>query len=183
MIVELGPGTRPHPLTDIGLDLHHPIGTYAWDLTSVPWPLEAGVAHTVYASHVMEHIPKDGGALIDVMNEAWRVLRHGGEFIMIMPLVGYTDPQAGKPMSNQIGWQPWADPTHVTFWWLPESILYFCEGPFKPNADYGIQTWAPMGSYIGPAAADTELFDIRVPGRSFWSVRVGWEGIVRIHKP
>lgn len=140
----------------------------------------------VYASHFMEHIPK-GQPLIDVMNEAHRVLKPGGTFTMILPLVGYTDPATGAPMSNQIGWQPWADPTHVSYWWFPEALMYLCEGPFKPNADYGIRTWGPLGGWGAPQGVRTTLDNDQrepaVPGSSFWSVLDGWMGVARIVKP
>ena len=182
MIVELGPGTRPHPLADIGIDLHHPKGGPPWDATDTPWPWTEGCASVVYSSHFLEHIPK-GNPLIDVMNEAWNILKPGGMFIARFPLVGYTDPFSGEPQSKHIGWQPWADPTHVSYWWLPEAFLYFCEGPFKPNANYGIRTWSPLGKYIEPQDAELAIFDIRSEGPSFWSVVNTWEGIVRLIKP
>ena len=206
MLVELGPGTNPHPRTDIGIDRHHPIASPAQDATVTPWVIEPrsgaknGALHPdavnlmlagesvdeVYASHFMEHVPK-GQPLIDVMNEAWRVLRPGGTFTMIMPLVGYTSPHAGTPESDHIGWQPWADPTHVSHWWLPEALMYFCEGPFKPHANYGLQTWAPLGPYRPEAEASAALDALTrnpVPEMpSFWSVRSGWEGVARLVKP
>jgi hypothetical protein len=80
-------------------------------------------------------------------------------------------------MSNQIGWQPWADPTHVSQWWFPESLMYFCAGPFKPHANYGISDWAPLGGYVDPMLADGE-----VKG-SFWCVRDQWEGVAALVKP
>lgn len=184
MMIELGGGTNPHPRADVVIDLHHPRNAVAQDATVTPWtataddwitrPLADGSADEVYASHFMEHIHR-GQPLIDVMNEAWRVLRPGGTFDMVLPLVGYTDPFSGAPMSNQIGWQPWADPTHVNYWWFPEALLYFTEGPFKPHANYGMSTWAPLGPWMH---ADD-------PGRptSWWTVRDGWEGSARLVKP
>lgn len=201
MLVELGGGTRPHPRADVIIDLHHPKGCHAQDAAVTPWtrwvpgwdgdpggPIPLGIecADEIYASHFMEHIPR-GAPLIAVMNEAWRVLKPGGTFTMILPLVGYTDPATGAPMSNHIGWQPWADPTHVNYWWFPEALLYFCEGPFKANADYGIRTWAPLGPYIDPGIATHDgLTESPHSGQlptSWWSVRDGWEGVARLVKP
>ena len=173
MLIELGGGTRPHPDADIIIDIHHPKNAPAWDATDIPWPLVGeGQADAVYCSHFLEHV-RSGQPRIDVFNEAWTVLKPGGVFEMILPLVGYTDPATGAPMSNQIGWQPYADPTHVSQWWFPESLLYFCEGPFKPNADYGISTWAPLGPYA-PGVPSVG---------SFWFVKDGWEGYARLVKP
>ena len=74
----------------------------------------------------MEHIPA-GQERIDVMNEAHRVLMPGHQFEIIVPLMVGT-------------WHAIADPTHVSFW-VEESFYYFCDGPFKANADYGIKLW------------------------------------------
>lgn len=124
-------------------------------------PLPDASVQRARASHVLEHIPKDGGQLIKAMNEVHRVLVPGGRFDIILPLVGFTEAGEGKLVA---GWQPHADPTHVTHWWFPESLLYFCEGPFKPHADYGIRVWAEL--------RDDE-----------WRVEGGWEGHATLRKP
>lgn len=200
MLVDLGGGTLPHPRADVVIDLHHPKNSPAQDASVTPWAVNPGhwlneggqdyihgdLVDEVYASHFMEHIHR-GQPLINVMNEAWRVLRPGGTFTMILPLVGYTDPHTGAPMSNHIGWQPWADPTHVNYWWFPEAIYYFCQGMFAPHADYGTKVWGPAGSWIPEDEATAKLESFRstpAPERdSWWSVRGTWEGIFRIYKP
>lgn len=187
MMLELGGGTLPHPRADVVIDLHHPRNAPAQDATVTPWQaygedrwLADGAVDEVYASHFMEHIPK-GQPIIDVMNEAWRVLRPGGTFTIVLPLVGWTSPHDGTGHLVN-GWQPYADPTHVQPWWLPESLLYFCEGPFKPNADYGIRTWARLGDWIEPERVPNDWL-LRGGGESFWTVREGWEGVARLVKP
>jgi SAM-dependent methyltransferase len=186
MLVELGGGTRPHPKADVIIDLHHPKNAPPQDASNTPWRvsptapagtvvgelLVANCADEVYSSHFMEHIPR-GQQLIDVMNEAWRVLKPGGTFTMVVPLVGYTGNDGKGHMVS--GWQPYADPTHVNFWWFPEALLYFCEGPFKPNANYGIHVWKQLGGYLPDATENS-------PG-SWWSVRNGWEGLAKLIKP
>lgn len=158
--LELGGGTLTNPGW-ASLDPVHPTEPQLRRLAQdVPWPIKDDTVAHIRASHVLEHVPS-GQPRIDVFNEAWRVLQPGAIFEIILPLVGYTDRTTGLPMSNQIGWQPWADPTHVSFFWFPESLLYFCEGPFKPNADYGIREWQLES----------------------WDVRDGWEGYAVLRKP
>jgi SAM-dependent methyltransferase len=92
----------------------------------------------VFASHVMEHIPQ-GEPRIKTMNEVNRVLRPGGTFTIIVPCVGYTDHEnGGGPV--HAGWQAYGDPTHVSFWWFPESFWYLT-GKFAANASYGMAPW------------------------------------------
>lgn len=181
MLVELGGGTRPHRNATFIIDLHHPLNSPAADASKTPWLVygQGGVeaipndsVDEVYSSHFMEHIHR-GEPLLNVMNEAWRVLKPGGTFTMVVPLVGYTlNDGTGHLVS---GWQPYADPTHVNFWWFPEALLYFCEGPFKPNANYGIRCWSALGPYLEDADENT-------PG-TWWSIRSGWEGLARLEKP
>lgn len=183
MMLELGPGTIPHPRVSVGLDLYHPIGTGRLDAATQPWPLVDGCVDEIYSSHFMEHVAK-GDPLIHVMSEALRVLKPGGTFTVVHPLVGYTDDAGnGKLVA---GWQPYADPTHVQFWWYPESLLYFCEGPFKPNADYGMPVWSELGPWI-PEEHATQLLRHALrnpaPSESWWSVRGGWEGVARLVRP
>lgn len=175
----------------IGVDLRHPRNAPKQDATVTPWrrmwpgqpdgPIGPGTVDQVYCSHFMEHIPH-GTPLITVMNEAWRILKPGGTFTIICPLVGYTDPSSGAPKSNQIGWQPWADPTHVSYWWFPEALLYFCEGVFKPCADYGISTWGPLGPNVAQDVIPALLARFEA-SNTWWGVRDEWEGHARLVKP
>lgn len=188
MLVELGGGTNPHPRANAVIDRCHPRGAPLQDATRTPWLLvraNTGVAHDcpagsvdeVYASHCLEHIPK-GQPIINLMNEAWRVLRPGGTFTIVVPLIGFTGPDGRGHLVA--GWQPYADPTHVQGWWFPESLLYFCAGPFKPHADYGLRVWEPLGPWVDPET----VTDWRDPSpESLWTVRDGWEGCARLVKP
>lgn len=193
MMVELGGGTNPHPRADIVIDLHHPKNAPNQDASISHWCYEEhrgkysrildSTADEVYASHFIEHVPK-GPHLILVMNEAWRVLKSGGTLTLIMPIVGYTD-VVGQP-HVVASYQPWADPTHVGAWWLPEGLRYFT-GEIGVEADYGIRQWGPLGGWITWAEADSILAtDLELqtgPWRSWWSVRAGWEGVARLVKP
>lgn len=186
MLIDLGGGTKPHPRADVVIDLHHPKNAECQDATRTPWSalprLTDGIADEVYASHFMEHIPR-GQPLIDVMNEAWRVLKPGGTFLMLMPLVGYNDYGSGRMVSN---WQPYADPTHVNYWWLPEALLYFCPGHFSAHADYGLRMWAPLGDRLSEEDLTDRVLRHQYqqrPAESFWGVRGGWEGVAQLVKP
>jgi SAM-dependent methyltransferase len=203
MLIEIGGGLNPHPAAAIIIDPIHPLAAPAQRAQDGPWmympkvaarqkgwmaasereneyaTLPDGCADEVYGSHVMEHIPR-GGELISTMNEAWRVLRPGGCFTFLTPLVGFTEPRRSRGRLVAT-WQPYADPSHVNFWWLPEAVLYFCEGTFKAAADYGVKTWMPLGDFV-PEKRVTDAMQA-VPAYSFWSVRYGWEGVVRIMKP
>lgn len=108
------------------------------------------------ASHVMEHIAS-GDDRIRALNEVHRVLVARGTFEIIVPTIGHTG-DAGPVMH---GWQGWADPTHVSFWWYPESFYYLAGGPWSAHADYGLRLW--------------ELGEMEL--------RDGWEARVTLVKP
>lgn len=108
------------------------------------------------ASHVLEHIPA-ADPRIRALNEIHRVLVPLGTLEIIVPTIGHTGPDG--PVMH--GWQGWADPTHVSFWWYPESFYYLAGGPWSAHADYGLRLWE-----LGPM----ELSD-------------GWEARVTLVKP
>lgn len=151
MKIEIGGGTIPAP-DHVNLDPNHGEGEWR-RIIQDGIPVGDGTVEAVRASHVFEHIPA-GHERIDAFNEIHRVLQPGGTFEIILPLVGYTD--EGGVGHGVVGWMPYADPTHVSFWWFPESLLYFCDGPFKPNADYGVKlwnllSWEPVDGWEGHA--------------------------------
>lgn len=85
----VGVDVRPLPGVDI-----------VQDLEEFPWkdiPDEA--ASLVMASHVVEHINPARGTFIRFMDEVWRILKPGGQFMISLPY-------AGSP-----GY--WQDPTHI----------------------------------------------------------------------
>lgn len=68
-----------------GVDIVH-------DLNVHPWPLPDECAKLVLASHIVEHIPPcviDGGKtrfpFIEFMDDAWRILKPGGEIAIAAP--------------------------------------------------------------------------------------------------
>jgi hypothetical protein len=177
-MLELGGGPFPHPFASVVVDLEHPRGAPAQDAADAPWRTDRGTVvdgsvSMVYASHIMTQIPR-GEPLLRVMNEAWRVLEPGGTFKMVFPVVGYTDMHGvGHHVES---WQAYADPTHVSLWWMPQALsLYFCK-PDLWAGMYGALPWEPLGRYF-------EYDDIDWEAPTFWSLRWGWECTVRIRKP
>lgn len=123
MRVEIGGGTH---FNDgyVNLDPVHGEGQWRRSVQDgIPAP-DSSVS-MVRASHVLEHVPA-GAERLWVFNEVWRVLRPGGMFQVIVPMVTGT-------------WHAFADPTHVSFW-VPQSFHYF-DGRQAANADYGILPW------------------------------------------
>lgn len=70
------------------------------------WPWEDDCVDEIFAKDAVEHLRDP----IHVMNEAWRVLKPGGIFTIIVPS---TD-----------GRGAFQDPTHVSFW-NENSFLYY----------------------------------------------------------
>ena len=129
MKIEIGGGTLVQPGW-INLDSRNGIEGWRREAQDTPWPTGDNTVEAMRASHVMEHIPA-GQARVDVMNEAHRVLRPGGVFEVIVPII-----------NDPLTWHAIADPTHVSFW-VPESFHYF-DGHFAANADYGISLWTTL---------------------------------------
>jgi len=127
--IEIGGGTLVQPGW-INLDSRNGIEGWRREAQDTPWPTGDNTVEAMRASHVMEHIPA-GQARIDVMNEAHRVLRPGGVFEVIVPIV-----------NDPLTWHAIADPTHVSLW-VPESFHYF-DGHLAANADYGISLWTTL---------------------------------------
>ncbi len=88
-----------------GVDLYH--GNLRYDLNN-DWPFEDNSVGVIRAFDAIEHL-KDP---IHTMNESWRVLAHGGFFIISVP--------------STKGEGAWCDPTHVSFW-NARSFRYYTE--------------------------------------------------------
>lgn len=87
------------------------------DLESFPWKVPSESFNTMVASHLVEHINPAKGGFILFMNEAWRILKPGGEFVI------------GAPYATSTGM--FRDPTHVNFineetwtYFDPEDVWY-----------------------------------------------------------
>lgn len=132
--IDIGGGKRPRE-GFINLDLVHGEGVYKRRLQD-GIPVSDNSVDELFSSHTLEHIHTLDR--ISCMNECFRVLKPGGTFEIIVPIIGYTD-------SNNIGHyinscSAWADPTHVSYFWMPDSFLYFTKRDIS-SSDYGIQYW------------------------------------------
>lgn len=137
MKVDLGGGLTPED-GYISLDPRHGRGDWRRRIQD-GIPVPDGVLEAVRASHVLEHVPA-GQERIDLFNEVWRALEPGGTFEIFVPIVGFTTPDG---MGHLLpSWRAWADPTHVSYWWAPESFIYFTKA--VANADYGISYWETL---------------------------------------
>src|ERR1051325_6090551 len=72
------------------------------------WPFEDNSVGLIRARDAIEHLKNP----IHTMNEAWRVLAHGGFFLITVP------------STDGVG--AWCDPTHVSFW-NARSFRYYTE--------------------------------------------------------
>lgn len=73
---------------------------HSWDTSSID---------EIFAHDIIEHLPNK----IWTMNEAWRILKPGGKFDIMVPT---TD-----------GRGAWQDPTHVSYW-NRNSFWYYTDG-------------------------------------------------------
>lgn len=124
--LDLGCGESPAEGYE-GVDLHAPNAKHKVDLFKFPWPWADGSVEALHSSHFLEHIPardveerdilcKTRFVLVGMdmlcafMVEAWRVLKVGGEFKIVVP--------SGRST------RAFQDPTHRRFFHA-ENFYYF----------------------------------------------------------
>lgn len=95
-----------------------------------PIPLPSGSVDSVFCRDFLEHIPKAVWRddtlqypVIDLMNEIWRIMKPGAEFLSLTP--GYPKPEVHQ------------DPTHVSVW-VENSFGYFT-GKYPVARAYGVR--------------------------------------------
>lgn len=94
------------------------------DLNAYPWPIAAGAALHVNASHLLEHLENP----VAFMDECWRILSPGGTLYVEVPDAASVD-------------LAWADPTHKRPYRVHSFINYFTvEGVHKFG--YSRHAWA-----------------------------------------
>jgi SAM-dependent methyltransferase len=78
------------------------------DLEVIPWPFPDNCADMLVASHLVEHINPHKGGFIKFMDEAWRVMKYGGQFLISTPFAGsygyFQDPTHINPCNDSTFW-------------------------------------------------------------------------------
>jgi len=114
--IDVGCGFNKQGPEWIGIDRRKtPAVDIVHDIEVTPWPLPPNCATGVAMSHVWEHItPK---RTLDVMDEIWRVCRHGASLFISAPYAMgpryMQDPTHCNP-STEVTWLYW-DPDHDLF--------------------------------------------------------------------
>lgn len=99
--LDIGCGATKHE-GFVGMDVRKLPGVdIVQDLEKFPWKLPNESVSIMIASHVVEHINPAGGIFLKFMDECWRVLKPGGEFLISCPYA--TSPGMFR------------DPTHCNF--------------------------------------------------------------------
>lgn len=131
MKIELGAGGSKRPgfvkvdcFEAENIDIVH-------NLETCPLPFDDEVADKVIAQHVLEHITNFN----ELMNEVWRIMKPGGQFIVAIP----------QAMDSKGIWhgEAFQDPTHVRFF-VPKVWDYFSiDRSLHQNfgAMYGLKGW------------------------------------------
>ena len=117
--LDLGGGGNPQP-GFVNMDIRDlPEVDIVHDLTEFPWPLPDECVTRMMASHLIEHINPANFGFVNFMNEAWRVMKPGGEFMIAMPYglsPGFIqDPTHCNPC-NEVTFA-YFDPLHHTGLW------------------------------------------------------------------
>lgn len=128
--VDIGCGANKQGPKWFGIDYRKLPGVdLVQDLEKFPWAVPTDSFDTAVASHVVEHINPSHGIFISFMNEAWRILKPGGEFII------------GAPYATSVGM--FRDPTHCNFV-NEETWTYFDpEDPWFKGGLYNVYSPLP----------------------------------------
>lgn len=137
-ILKLDLGCGDNKLDDhIGMDLVDQRGVdVVWDMTKTPWPFPDATFALISSSHSLEHVSREGGAFLRVMNECWRVLKFDGQMRVATPYGGST--------------MYFADPTHVNPI-VPQTFHYFDPmAPLKTYHVYKPKPWRIDQMFFAP---------------------------------
>ena len=141
--LDLGGGAVPQP-DFINIDKRDlPQVHIVHDLEKFPWPLPNECCSVIMASHLVEHINPHGGIFINFMNEAWRIMKPKGKFMISHPY-GVSSLYVGDPTHCN----PCNDRTWIYFDPLssqdPNGQLFSIYEPKPWKIEY--TTWRPDGN-------------------------------------
>ena len=128
--VDIGCGGNKQNKDWFGIDYRKLPGVdLVQDLEKFPWAIPSESFDTGLASHVVEHINPSHGIFISWMNEVWRILKPGADFLI------------GAPYATSPGM--FRDPTHCNFV-NEETWTYFDpDDQFYHGGLYGIYSPLP----------------------------------------
>ena len=85
IFLDIGCGANRQPGW-VGMDIRDLPGVdIVQDVEEYPWPIPDESVKTALASHLVEHINPAKFGFINFMNEVWRVMQVGGEFLIALP--------------------------------------------------------------------------------------------------
>lgn len=124
MILNLGCGNRimdGDNVVNHDMVRHRPEINAVHDLDITPWPWGNNHFERIDARSVFEHLRL---TLIEACNECWRILRPGGQLVIVYP-------SADGPTAHE-------DPTHRWFW--TERSLDYLDPDTRHGQDYPYYT-------------------------------------------
>jgi SAM-dependent methyltransferase len=116
-VLDIGAGEHIHEGA-IGMDKRKlPHIDVVHDIEVTPWPFPAETFNTIIASHIIEHLKP--WTTLDVMNEAWRVLKPTGRIMIAAPygtnFYYVQDPTHINPINE--AWPSYFDPEDPSGLW------------------------------------------------------------------
>lgn len=93
----------------VGLDLRDLPGVdIVWNCEEFPWPIPDDKVLVAIASHLVEHINPHGGGFIRFMDEVWRIMQPGGQFMIAAPHGSSQGYLQDPTHCNQVNEATWA---------------------------------------------------------------------------
>ncbi len=139
LYLDIGAGDNPHPgavamdkRARENIDVVH-------EIEDTPWPFPPDSFDKIIASHVIEHLKP--WCMVDVMDEAWRVMKVDGEFLIAMPYAG------------SFGF--YQDPTHTKAW--NEATPAYFDPEYKGGHLYQVYKPKPWRVLINTWHADGNM--------------------------
>jgi len=127
----------------VGMDIRAMKGVdIVQDLEKFPWGLPNDCVTVAIASHVVEHINPAGGTFIRFLNEVWRILKPGAEFMIAAPYYsspGFAQDPTHCNMVSEVTWE-YFDPLAP----ITKGQLYHIYSPLPWKIK--VNTWSNNGN-------------------------------------